>query len=237
MLGHLDERHVETEHAERGCDLGADEASADDERLARIGRLRDDRRRVGERSERVHGRQVGARHGERARTGTARDDERPVRQRLARREAHRVRIRVHRGDRGLEPELDDLILVLLGRVDERLGRLHLAAQDPLREWRPVVGRVLVRREDRDRRLPARLAVGVDDARGRAAASDDHDRIRRHRVGLPRRGGGHTSAVVNTLWRPVLPRLTYCSGPAPSSTVGSLCNPEQRPPPRRAARRA
>ena len=103
-----------------------------------------DGRRVGESSERVHGRQVGARHGERAWTGTARDDERPVRERLAGREAHGVRIRVQRGDRGLEPELDDLILVLLGRVDERLGRLHLAAQDALRERRPVVGRVLVR---------------------------------------------------------------------------------------------
>ena len=95
---------------------------------------------------------------------------------LAGRERHRVRIRVDRLDARLEPELDELLLVLLGRVDDRVLRRHLAAQDELREWRAVVGRVRLGGEDRDERLAACLAVGVDEARGRAAAADDDDGV-------------------------------------------------------------
>ena len=80
----------------------------------------------------------------------------------------------------VEAKLDDEVVVLLGLVDERAVRLHLPAQDALRERRPVVGRRLVGGDDRDQRIAAGLTVGVDEAGGRAAAADDHDRILRLR---------------------------------------------------------
>ena len=51
-----DERDLQPEHAQRGSDLGADEAAADDEDLARLGRLLRERDGIGEGAEGVHGR-------------------------------------------------------------------------------------------------------------------------------------------------------------------------------------
>ena len=110
-----------------------------------------------------------------------------------------------------EPQLDDEVLVLLGVVDERVVRLHLAAQDDLRERRPVVRRVRLGGEDRDQRLAACLAVGVDEARGGAAAADDDDRVLRLATvrGTPRR------------WRPHLARAGRHSCPETAcGTYGS-----------------
>ena len=111
---------------------------------------------------------------------TACDHERPVRERLAARELDGVGAGVDGLDRGVEAQLDDEVVVLLGLVHERAVRLHLAAQHALRERRPVVGRRVVGREDRDQRLAAGLTVGVDEAGSRTAAADDQDRILRLR---------------------------------------------------------
>ena len=117
-VAHLDDRHLEPDHAQRRCDLRADEAAADDERLARVRRFLPHRDGVGERPERVHRGQVGSRDREHSRPCAARDHERAVRNRLAAGEPDRVAAGVDRLDGGFEAQLDSEVVVLLGRVDE-----------------------------------------------------------------------------------------------------------------------
>ena len=139
---------------------------------------------IGEGAEGLHGRKIATRDGELPRVRTACDHERPVRDRLAACELHGVGSGVDGLDPGVEAQLDDEVVVLLGLVHECGVRLHLPAQHALRERRPVVRRRLVGGEDRDQRLAACLTVGVDEAGGRAAAADDQDRVLRLRHRLP-----------------------------------------------------
>ena len=85
---------------------------------------------VGERSIRVDAHEVGAGEGQLSRAGARRDDERAVRDALAAGELDLVRVRVDPLDRRLEPELDDVVLVLRLGTDERLVALHLPASSP-----------------------------------------------------------------------------------------------------------
>jgi hypothetical protein len=62
--------------------------------------------------------------------------------------------------------------------DERLLGLDLALEVALREGRPVVGQRLVAREEREASPTARLAIGLDRARGRQPAADD-DNVKVH----------------------------------------------------------
>ena len=68
-VAHLDDRHVEPEHAQRSGDLGSNEAAADDEGLACRRHFLLHCHGVGERSERMHRGQVGSGHGKRTRPG------------------------------------------------------------------------------------------------------------------------------------------------------------------------
>src|SRR5205807_1983962 len=60
--------------------------------------------------------------------------------------------------------------------DQRVFRLRLAAQQPLRERRPVVRPVRVLRPEDDVVPPAGLAVALDSLCGGQAASDDPDHL-------------------------------------------------------------
>ena len=137
----LDERDLEPEHAQRGGDLGADEAAADDEDLARLGRLlrraRRHRRACGRSA-----RRAGRHRGRESVRGCAPlaitsvpygSDSPPA-------SCTVWAAGVDRLDRGVEAQLDDEVVVLLGLVHERVVRLHLPAQHALRERRPVVRR-------------------------------------------------------------------------------------------------
>src|SRR6185436_7617202 len=75
----------------------------------------------------------------------------------------------------VESQVDDVVVVEGRRLDVRLRLvLDLAAQEALRERRPVVGRAVVGGEDRDEVLPARLPVLHRKARRGEAPSDDDD---------------------------------------------------------------
>ena len=125
----LDERHLEPAHAQRRRDLGADEAAADDEDLARLGAFLGERHSIGERAERLDGRKVPP--GTERSRGCA-----PLRSRASRTgatrrlRAGRCGLRVDGLDRGVEAQLDDEVVVLLGLVHERAVRLHLPRSTP-----------------------------------------------------------------------------------------------------------
>ena len=140
----LDDRHLQADHAQRRCDFRSDETAADDDGLACLRRFLLHRHGVGERSVRVHRGQVGSRDCEHSRPCAARDHERLVRNRLAARDPNGVGAGVDRLDGGFEAQLDGEVVVLLGRVDECVLRLHLAPENAFRERRPVVGRLVVR---------------------------------------------------------------------------------------------
>ena len=73
-----DDVHVDAARAQRRGDLEADEARADHDRAPRRCRPRDDGAAVGERAQRVHVRQVGARQRQPHRLGAGRQQQRVV---------------------------------------------------------------------------------------------------------------------------------------------------------------
>ena len=128
--------------------------------------------------------QIRAGNGQLARPSARRDDERAVLESLASRELDLVLGRVDRVDGCLQPQLDDGLLPLLERLDERALALDLASEVALRERRPVVRRIGLRADDGDVLLPARGAVLGGDAGGSEATSDDDDRVIGHLRVLP-----------------------------------------------------
>ncbi len=132
--------------------------------------------RVGEEAVGVDADQVRARQRQRPRPRARREHERPVRHLLAALEDDDVRGRVDPLHGRLEAQLDDLVLVLLGGAHVRPRALDLAAEEALRQRRPVVWGVLFVREDRDRGLAPGRAVLGRDARGREAAAHDDDGV-------------------------------------------------------------
>ena len=87
--------------------------------------------------------------GKHARAGAGGEHERAVRDALAARELDLVLRRVDRLDRRPEPELDDVVLVLLERPHEGPVAVLLAAEEALRQRGPVVRGIGLGREDRD----------------------------------------------------------------------------------------
>ena len=178
-VAHLDDRHLEPQHAQRRCDLRSDEAASDDESLPRVLCFR----LTATASASVlnvctAGRSAPGTGSSRGRAplaitsvpyGTAS----PPASRTVWASVSTDSTVVSRRNSTARSSYS------CGRVDEGLSRLHLAPEDAFREWRPVVGRLVVGRDDGDQRVAALLAVGVDQARGRAAAADDHDRFLGH----------------------------------------------------------
>ena len=93
------------------------------------------------------------------------------------REHDRVRLDVvERRDRLAEPQVDACSAYHSTGWTSASGGLGLAAEEPLRERRPVIRAVRVLRPDRDLVLAARFAVALDQLCRGQAASDDPDHL-------------------------------------------------------------
>ena len=178
-VAHLYERHAEAARAKRGSRLGADEAPTDDNRGVRlVGRGRDDLG-VGERPVRMHADEVGAGNRQLPRAGARGEDERAIRDALIGRELDLVLRGMNRLDRRLQPELDDIVLVLGIRPHERRVAILLLSKEALRQRGPVVRGIGLGREDRDLGLASRRAVLGGEPPCCEPASDENDRVGCH----------------------------------------------------------
>jgi hypothetical protein len=169
-----DVRHLHTELCERRRDLAADESASDHHRGGRVAGAAAELERVVDRAQEQ-------RVSERPRPGPGRQHDRLCAE------------LVQRLDGLTEPESNALSLVPAQRMDERVLRLGLAAKQPLRERRPVVGAVRVAGPDRDVAAASGLTVCLDELGRGQAASHDRDHVTSSDT-------GSSTPVVWTSWR-------------------------------------
>ena len=132
--------------------------------------------RVAQRAVGVHAVERLAGRAERSRERAGCEHEPVVGERVAVGEPDRLLAGAHGRDLAAEPEVDLELGVGLRGLDEDRILVQLAAQEALRERRPVVRRVRVGRQDRDGSLTAGVPECPGDAGGGQAAADDHDAI-------------------------------------------------------------
>ncbi len=163
--------------AARRCDLGADDAGADDDDA----RVRPDhgveRLRVVEGAHDEHVREVGAFAPELARARSGRDEQLPVFQGATVGQDDRLLGGNEARGAHSERELDPMLLVVGRRAEEELVLGELAAEELLREGRAIVGQVRLGPDEDDgavERLPSEVLGGAPAGEARA---HDHDRIR------------------------------------------------------------
>ena len=215
-LAAVDERHLEPELAQGRGHLHPDEAGADDDGMPCVLRRVVDPRRVVERPERVDPLELGTRDAERP-WRRARGDQELVEPLLtASVDAKPAVVKVELGDARLEVQVDVVVPVELLRLDERLLRGDLAAEEPLGERRAVVGDVCVLREERDRAVPAGLAVALDRPAGRQTTADDHQPVATLHVSHRIRSDPWLSTKYRVSWR----RCTTKPYESAAATTGS-----------------
>ena len=168
--------HVDVDAArpQRGRDLEADEAGADDNDARGALRALDDRPAVGERAQVENLVLVVAGNGQAHGIGARREQQRAVFAARAVLEADRARGRIDRRDPRSEHELDVPLLVQLRRPHRNPVVLRFSGEIVLREVRTIDRRVLIAADNRDGVRVAFTAqhVGSREARGTAADDDD-----------------------------------------------------------------
>lgn len=141
--------YVETEHPQRGRDLAADEAEPDHDRPpAWPGQLLDALRIV-DRAQVEDAIQVRACEWKPALATASGDKEPVIFQVDTIVEPNPVSLRIDIDRPSAEYELDALALVVVTRRNKRLLESLLAAEEPFREWWPVVGQVRLRADKRE----------------------------------------------------------------------------------------
>ena len=175
----LEHGHLLAEHAQRRCDLEADEPAADHHDLpGRLGPARELARMV-EGPQIEHAVEVRTGHRQGAHAGAGSEHQRVVRYRSARRVDHAPLRTVDRRHRPGEIEFDRL-RAIEGRLPEQeTRRLHLAEQEPFGQWRTLVGRMRLGADQPDRAWKAVAAQGRGDLEAGLTRAHDHDR-RTHR---------------------------------------------------------
>ena len=178
----LDQRHVEAALPAARRHFRADETAADDGDARTPRQSRTDRQRVVERAQHedaVERRLV--RQPPRRRSG--RDDEPVERDGLAVRELHAPPRRVERRGAHAEMQFGAERVEPATRQRDAL-RLPLAAQDLLRQRRPIVRRVRLGADPDQPAVEAALAQRLDGAQPRERSADDGDRAQRARHAHP-----------------------------------------------------
>ena len=170
----LDDRHVDTELAERGRDLRPDEPHPHDHGLARAGSPGADRVGVRDPPELQHPVEFGPGHVQHPVPDAGRDQGRIERDAPAVAEGDGPSPRVDPLDRRLQADLDLLLLPPSGRADEQLLRGLLATQVRLGQPRSLVRRVrFVAEHDQTAVEPGSTERGCRGGGGERRA-DDHE---------------------------------------------------------------
>ena len=207
-----DDVHLEPALAQRGRRLEPDEARADHDDAPSPLRSRDQRSAVVERAQIVHVGQVCARHVEAHDARAGREQERIEGHTAAVGHRYRASLRIEGGDGRIEPDLDLLFLVEVGRAQRDPILRRLAGEEVLRQVRPVVRGRIVGAEHGDRAAVALAPQHLGCRVACRAAADDDDRLRR-RCGcrpllgrLPLRLLAHEDLAVGLLDLPARDRV-------------------------------
>ncbi len=108
------------------------------------------------------------------RIGAGRDQQRPVRRRAAVLETQPLAGDVESGDARAEPQVDALLLVVLGPAQRNPVFLRRARQVVLRQVGPVHRRIAVGADHRQRPVVALTAQHVGGREPGGATTNDHD---------------------------------------------------------------
>jgi hypothetical protein len=169
----LDDGHLEPLLARRGGDLGPDPSRPDDHEAPTAGDALADPLGVAQLAEVEDALEIGAGHSQSPGRGAGGEEQSVVPEALTSGEHDLRGLRVDLFHRRRRAQLDVMLGVEVGVVDEELLALGLGPDEVLGERRALVGRLVLGADQDDASVEALLAQGLGRLRSGEARADDH----------------------------------------------------------------